>query len=288
MNKTDLKIMKRERPVYSRHSCLPGVGVIVFSLLFVLAGALPSLAKGVDGEWRAGMVVSVGDDPEAGAAQEGCVFDTLFPVFRQLFRTFDSLRVEKATSNRLARQRATSYAQNDSPLAGRIRLYDPFTPANITGNTRYFISMYDQFYERISRDSVEAILLPVIEAVHARPGFSVKAEKERLASRLEAFADTATVALPTVYGLIASKYHGDVRAYVDDLFDHSVMTSKRQLKRFMRSPYVRQMEKDMGFQFAVSKLLYRLWVEQGCPVQPGADGSRLVIMRSELPSSGEE
>ena len=40
--------------------------------------------------------------------------------------------------------------------------------------------------------------------------------------------------LPTIYSLIDKKYGGDVDAYVDDLFDKSVFSSKRRLKRFIR------------------------------------------------------
>ena len=95
------------------------------------------------------------------------------------------------------------------------------------------------------------------------------------------FGDTAT-ALPTVYVLIATKYGGDVRAYVDDLFDRSVMTNKRRMRRFARRPTVKRMREDMGFQFVVSKLMYRLWETRGRPAQPAADGTRLVVLRSEL------
>ena len=89
---------------------------------------------------------------------------------------------------------------------------------------------------------------------------------------LEAFGDTAST-LPTIYALIATKYGGDVRAYVDDLFGRSVMTSRRRMKRFMRSPIAKRMREDMGFQFVVSKLMYRLWEAQGRPAQPAADSS---------------
>ena len=40
--------------------------------------------------------------------------------------------------------------------------------------------------------------------------------------------------LPTIYSLIDKKYGGDVDAYLDDLFDKSVFSSKRRLKRFIR------------------------------------------------------
>ncbi len=105
--------------------------------------------------------------------------------------------------------------------------------------------------------------------------------RTQLACQMMAFADTAEV-LPTVYAQVAVEYGGDVRAYVDALFDGSVMTNRRRMRRLSRHPTAKRMRDDMGFQFAVSKLMFRLWEQQGCPANPVVDGTRLVILRSEL------
>ncbi len=76
--------------------------------------------------------------------------------------------------------------------------------------------------------------------------------------------DTASV-LPSVYTVIDGQYKGNVRSYVDALFSKSVMTNKKALKRFLLRPTRRQMQRDMGFQFVVSKLMYRAWEVQGRP-----------------------
>ncbi len=89
-------------------------------------------------------------------------------------------------------------------------------------------------------------------------------EKERLCRQLSAFRDTASV-LPSVYTVIDGQYKGNVRSYVDALFSKSVMTNKKALKRFLLRPTRRQMQRDMGFQFVVSKLMYRAWEAQGRP-----------------------
>lgn len=67
---------------------------------------------------------------------------------------------------------------------------------------------------------------------------------------------------------------------MDALFRRSALTNKRRMKRLTRSPSVRKMQRDMGFQFVVARLMYRLWEARGCPA---ADAKQLVILRSELP-----
>ena len=222
------------------------------------------------------------------------VFDTLYPVFRQLFGTFDGMQAHQANKVNRSRDRHFGYVTgpriySSSPRAMSSSTYyqgwtstsDPGFVLDINRELSIF-QMYSEEIERASRICVDTILLPALEAVTGREGYSAETEKARMVRELEAFGDTA-LTLPTVYALIATKYGGDVRAYVDDLFGRSVMTSRRRLRRFVRSPITKRMREDMGFQFVVSKLMYRLWEAQGRPAQPAADGSRLVILRSELP-----
>ena len=107
------------------------------------------------------------------------------------------------------------------------------------------------------------------------------AEKLRLVRQMETFRDTAHV-LPTIFGTIKADYDGDVGKYVDALYRRSVLTGNGAMRRFRLNPSVGRMQRDMGFQFVVSKLMYRLWEAQGRPSQPAAGGTRLVVLRSEL------
>ncbi len=130
-------------------------------------------------------------------------------------------------------------------------------------------------------DSIAKRVSGAVRAVRPVSGKAGRAEKEKWVRALEAYGDTAAV-LPTIYAQIVTEYGGDVRAYVDELFRSSVVTNKRRLRRFMRRPTVRDMQTDMGFQFAVSKLMFRLWEQQGRPADPVVDGTRLVVTRAEL------
>ena len=202
-----------------------------------------------------------------------CLFDTLYVVYRQIYPYLDERLRHKESANAES-QFATTFVDM-LPMDWYIDV-PSLTNRGSAGYSRPSV----RFYENI-RDSVQAVLLPAVEAVTGREGYSAETEKARMVRELEAFGDTA-LTLPTIYALIATKYGGDVRAYVDDLFDGSVMTSRRRLRRFVKGPSVQRMREDMGFQFVVSKLMYRLWEAQGRPAQPAADGTRLVVLRSEL------
>lgn len=104
----------------------------------------------------------------------------------------------------------------------------------------------------------------VYRAIHSDPSYDEAAEKEKFVQQLEAFRDTAS-ALPVIYGDIQTKYGGDVRAYVDDLFARSALTNHKRMKRLSRSPSLRKLQRDAGFQFAVAKLFYLSWELRGRP-----------------------
>ena len=71
------------------------------------------------------------------------------------------------------------------------------------------------------------------DTLHAYMSFS-DGERVRMKNLLKSFRQRARK-LPTIYSLIDKEYAGDVDAYVDDLFDKSVFSSKRRLKRFIRT-----------------------------------------------------
>lgn len=121
----------------------------------------------------------------------------------------------------------------------------------------------------------------VCEAFHrlqSDTAYNEEAEKARLVRQIEAFRDTAVV-LPSIYVLIDNEFGGSVERYVDALFSNSALTDRATMRRVCGKPTIERMQRDMGFQFVVSKLMYRAWEKQNRPV---ADGTRLVVLRSEL------
>ena len=106
------------------------------------------------------------------------------------------------------------------------------------------------------------------------------AEKARLVRQLTAFRDTAT-ALPYLYATIDREYGGDIPAYVDALFENSAITNPKRMKRLVRKVTKRRLKNDMGFQFVVSKYVYRLWLDQGRPKAAQGDGIYVFPVRKE-------
>ena len=106
------------------------------------------------------------------------------------------------------------------------------------------------------------------------------AEKAKLVRQLTAFRDTAT-ALPYLYATINREYGGDINAYVDALFENSAITNPKRMKRLVRKVTKRRLKNDMGFQFVVSKYVYRLWLDQGRPKAAQGDGIYVFPVRKE-------
>ena len=83
------------------------------------------------------------------------------------------------------------------------------------------------------RKRVQYFANQLYDTLHAHMSFS-DGERVRMKNLLKSFRQRARK-LPTIYSLIDKEYAGDVDAYVDDLFDKSVFSSKRRLKRFIRT-----------------------------------------------------
>lgn len=259
--------------------------VRTYLLITLIVAFLSVLADKVEARNVVENTMSFHDEPVSSTLSDESPFDTLYAVFRRLSATFRGLDETRQPNPSQTVKRGFGFAVENDGGIGRI-ITDGWTLDFGQNPRKYHRSWtpydrYDEFDERRRRDSVEAILVPVVEAVIRRPGYSARAEKERMVCQLEAFGDTAS-AFPVVYGLIAMQYGGDARAYVDALFDGSVMTSRKRLKRLVRSPILKRLRDDMGFQFAVSKLMFCLWEQQGRPADPVVDGTRLVIFREEL------
>ena len=87
------------------------------------------------------------------------------------------------------------------------------------------------------------------------------AQKERLVRKIEHF-DSLSYYKPIFFADIKTKYKNDVRKYVDDLFEKSMMVNPKRLFYFLTNPRRRKLKADMGYQFTLSLALYDLWIKQ--------------------------
>lgn len=60
--------------------------------------------------------------------------------------------------------------------------------------------------------------------------------------------------LPTFYQTIRNKYKGDYSAFVDDLYDNSILSNQENFDKFMKKPTVKAIEKDPATAYSRSKL----------------------------------
>ncbi len=87
------------------------------------------------------------------------------------------------------------------------------------------------------------------------------AERTRLVENLLKF-DSLANNKPIFFATIHSRYGGNIRKYVDDLYGKSIMGSKSRLFRFCRWPTARKLQADLSVQFAIGLALYELWIKQ--------------------------
>ena len=60
--------------------------------------------------------------------------------------------------------------------------------------------------------------------------------------------------LPAFYQTIEKEYKGDYDAYVDDLFDTSIMGSQANFDKFMKKPTVKAIDRDLATAYSRAKL----------------------------------
>ena len=60
--------------------------------------------------------------------------------------------------------------------------------------------------------------------------------------------------LPAFYQTIEKEYKGDYDAYVDDLFDTSIMGSRANFDKFLKKPSVKAIERDLATEYSRTKL----------------------------------
>ena len=178
-----------------------------------------------------------------------CVFDSLYVSFVDMYESLKHMRY--GASN------LSSYGSHSAgwipPAGGSYRIGSPRRARQLQG-------LQQQLFSSSRYDEA--------------------AEKAKLVRQLTAFRDTAT-ALPYLYATIDREYGGDIPAYVDALFENSAITNPKRMKRLVRKVTKRRLKNDMGFQFVVSKYVYRLWLDQGRPKAAQGDGIYVFPVRKE-------
>ena len=84
---------------------------------------------------------------------------------------------------------------------------------------------------------------------------------QKLTQALQKFQEEA-VRYPTFYATIAHDYNGDIKAYVDDMFNSSILLDGTKHQRFLRKPSSFKMANDLGVQFVIGIAMYRLWMKE--------------------------
>lgn len=84
---------------------------------------------------------------------------------------------------------------------------------------------------------------------------------QELMQDLQKFQEEA-IRLPTFYATIARDYNGDIKAYVDEMFNSSILLDGSKHQRFLRKPSSFKMANDLGVQFVIGIAMYRLWMKE--------------------------
>lgn len=59
---------------------------------------------------------------------------------------------------------------------------------------------------------------------------------------------------PAIYGVIEKKYKGNYDAFVDDMYNKSIMTNQANFDKFIKKPTIKAIEQDIALQYCKSKL----------------------------------
>ena len=85
-------------------------------------------------------------------------------------------------------------------------------------------------------------------------------EKSSLIKRLTVFSQKATFK-PMFFKTIERDYNNSITAYVDALYEKSLMNNRRSLKRFLRVPKRKRLETDLGTEMTLSLIMYNIWLK---------------------------
>ena len=60
--------------------------------------------------------------------------------------------------------------------------------------------------------------------------------------------------LPAFYQMISKDYKGNIDAFVDDMYDNSIFSSKENLDKFLKKPTIKAIEKDLATYYSRTKI----------------------------------
>ena len=75
--------------------------------------------------------------------------------------------------------------------------------------------------------------------------------------------------LPDFYQTIQNKFKGDYNAYVDDVYDNSILSNRENFNKFMKKPTVKAIEKDPATAYSRSKIAKRTEVAKAYQEKTG-------------------
>lgn len=88
--------------------------------------------------------------------------------------------------------------------------------------------------------------------------------RERLKRQIADFR-TQSSALPTFYQIIDCDFKGDISAYVDDLFDHTLFKNWASLRVFFEAPSCKRIREDPLVLFDLSRMQFMARIQQEQP-----------------------
>ena len=60
--------------------------------------------------------------------------------------------------------------------------------------------------------------------------------------------------LPAFYLTVQNKYKGDYNAFIDDIYDNSILSNRANFDKFMKKPTIKAIEKDPATAYSRSKV----------------------------------
>ena len=126
---------------------------------------------------------------------------------------------------------------------------------------------YEYEENNIKWDFYKNLWNSAFEKRHKAP-YNESEEKRNFVERLKKFSQSATYQ-PLIFKIIAVKYNGSIESYVDDLYKNSIMSNKKRLKRFVRTPSYKRLDKDYGAQLTLSLMVYKYWLKNRATIRPG-------------------
>lgn len=88
------------------------------------------------------------------------------------------------------------------------------------------------------------------------------ADRERMKRLIRKFRSECESSLPSFYRTIDRKFKGNVDAYVDHIFENSLMGNERLLQNFKKKPSRKTLQNDPALQYTMSVLQYLKTYEQ--------------------------